>query len=61
MEATQEQIKQHRDVETPKPVEEPRSASSRGSILVDKVNEPLDAILKAFEARLANRKIQEQR
>ncbi|MCO5579057.1 hypothetical protein L7F22_032909 [Adiantum nelumboides] len=39
----------------------PRKASSRGSILVDKVLEPLDALLQQWEARLNNNQTLEQR
>ena len=42
--------------EAPKPKgQEPTDVSSGGSILVDKTFEPLEAILKAYEARLDKR------
>ena len=40
---------------------EPRNVSSGGSVLVEKVNEHLDAILQAYDARLKNNQTQEQR
>ena len=61
LEAVREQIKQQREAETLKPAKEPRSASSGGYVLAENVNEPLDAIMKAFEARLANRQTPELR
>ena len=36
-------------------------ASSGGSVLAEKVNEHLDAILQAYDARLKNNQTQEQR
>lgn len=46
----------------PKPLEsKPQNASSGGSVLVDKVNEPLDALLQAYEARLKKNQTMEQR
>ncbi|MCO5551829.1 hypothetical protein L7F22_005332 [Adiantum nelumboides] len=40
---------------------QPRKASSGGSVLVDKVLEPLDALLQAWEAKLNNNQTLEQR
>ena len=46
----QQQEKSQKD--TPKETIKPEKEPSAGSVLVDKIHEPLDALLKAYEARL---------
>ncbi|MCO5597639.1 hypothetical protein L7F22_051720 [Adiantum nelumboides] len=59
----QEELKQHKEknASIAEPNKSPRKASSGGSVLVDKVLEPLDAALEAYEARLKPKKTQEER
>ncbi|MCO5572353.1 hypothetical protein L7F22_026106 [Adiantum nelumboides] len=59
----QEELKQHREKRAliVEPNKVPRRASLGGSMLVDKVLEPLDAALEAYEARLKPNQTLEQR
>ena len=61
LEQVREQLEQRGEAATPKPAEKLKSVSSGGSIIAEKVFEPLDAILKAFEARLQPKQTLEER
>ncbi|MCO5557953.1 hypothetical protein L7F22_011527 [Adiantum nelumboides] len=52
LQETKEQLKQERENNTVVNDKKSRKASSRGLVLVDKVLEPLDALLQAYEATL---------
>ena len=52
LEQVREQLEQRGEAAAPKPAKKLKSVSSGGSVIAEKVFEPLDAILKAFEARL---------
>ncbi|MCO5571299.1 hypothetical protein L7F22_025037 [Adiantum nelumboides] len=59
----QEELKQHREKNASivEPNKSPRKASSGGSVLVDKVLEPLNVALEAYEARLKPKQTLEER
>ncbi|MCO5563850.1 hypothetical protein L7F22_017499 [Adiantum nelumboides] len=61
LQEVKQQLQQERESKMIERNNQPRKASSGGSVLVDKVLEPLDALLQAWEARLNNNQTLEQR
>ncbi|MCO5568337.1 hypothetical protein L7F22_022036 [Adiantum nelumboides] len=61
LQETKQQLKQERESTTVIEDNKPMKASSGGSVLVDKVLEPSDALLQAYEARLKTNQTLEQR
>ena len=61
LEQAQEQLKQQKEAEASQQSERLKSISSGGSVIAEKIFEPFDAIIKAFEARLQPQQTAEQR
>ncbi|MCO5582967.1 hypothetical protein L7F22_036872 [Adiantum nelumboides] len=60
LQEVKQQLQQERESKMIEKNNHPRKASSGGSVLVDKVLEPLDALLQAWKARLNNNQTLEQ-